>query len=56
MIIPNEKLPIYYDGSAHVEFSEEITEEMEARPHETSYNKEEWRRFISANPFGMDAR
>jgi hypothetical protein len=56
MIIANEEFPLYYDGSAHVEFSDEITDEMEARPHEGSYNKEEWRRFISANPFGMDAR
>jgi hypothetical protein len=56
MFVPNNNFPLYYDGSAHVEFSDEITEEMEARPNEASYNKEEWRHFISANPFKMDAR
>jgi hypothetical protein len=55
MIVPNKDFPLYYDGTAHVEFSDEITEEMKARPDEASYNKEEWRRFISANPFEMDA-
>jgi hypothetical protein len=56
MIVPYEEFPIYYDGSAHVEFSDEITEGMEDRPDEVSYNNEEWRRFISSNPFGTDAR
>jgi hypothetical protein len=56
MNIPNEDFPLYYDGSAHVEFSDEITEEMEVGHQEASYNKEEWRRFISTNPFGMDSR
>jgi hypothetical protein len=56
MIVPNKDFPLYYDGSAHVEFSDEITEEMEARPNEESNNKEEWRRFISANPYKLDAR
>jgi hypothetical protein len=56
MIVPNKDFPHYYDGSTHIEFSNEITEELEARSHEESDNKEEWRRFISVNPFGMDAR
>jgi hypothetical protein len=54
MIMPNEAFPLYYDGSAHVEFSDEITQEVESRPEE-AYNKEEWRHFISTNPFGMNA-
>jgi hypothetical protein len=56
MIVPNKDFPQYYNGSANVEFSDEITEDMETRPHEAPYNKEEWRRFISANPFEMDVR
>jgi hypothetical protein len=56
MIVPNEDFPLYYDGSAHVEFSDEITEVMEAKPDELSYNKDEWRRFVSSNPFGTDSR
>jgi hypothetical protein len=55
MFVPNKDFPLYYNGTAHVEFSDEITVEMKARPDEASFNKEEWRRFISANPFEMDA-
>jgi hypothetical protein len=43
----------YYDGSAHIEFSEEIAEGLEAKQNEQLDNNEEWRRFIGANPFGM---
>lgn len=44
-------LPIYYDGSAHVEFSEELSDVPQARPDEGTVDKEEWRRFIGANPY-----
>ncbi|WP_171652553.1 hypothetical protein [Paenibacillus foliorum] len=45
-------VPQYFDGSTHAEFAEEIAEGMQAGPQEVPVNKDEWRRFISMNPFG----
>ena len=43
---------IYYDGSSNLEFSEEIVKGLDEKQNEVIVNKDEWRRFISANPFG----
>lgn len=47
---PDVEFLHYYDGSANVEFSKEITEGLEAKPDVQSVNNEEWRRYIHANP------
>jgi hypothetical protein len=48
----DNSFPIYYDGSSNVEFSDEIVKGLDEKQSEVTVNKEEWRRFISANPFG----
>ncbi|MGG2200751.1 MULTISPECIES: hypothetical protein [Paenibacillus] len=45
--------PNYYDGSSNVEFSQEITEGPDVHLKEAPAQDEEWRRYISANPYGM---
>jgi hypothetical protein len=52
MLKQDNSFPIYYDGSSNMEFSEEIVKGLEEKQNEAIVNKEEWRRFISANPFG----
>ncbi|WP_171693698.1 hypothetical protein [Paenibacillus germinis] len=45
--------PFYYDGSSNEEFFKEIVKGLDEKQNEVIVNKEEWRRFISANPFGL---
>ncbi|MFD0620953.1 hypothetical protein ACFQZR_26290 [Paenibacillus sp. GCM10027629] len=47
----DQKFPVYYDGSAHVEFAEEMIEGSEHKQDDRSITNEEWRRHISGNPF-----
>lgn len=48
----DKSFPIYYDGSLNVEFSNEIVKKLNEKQNEVIVDKDEWRRFISANPFG----
>jgi hypothetical protein len=43
--------PCYYDGYSHVELSEEIQAEAKIPKEDTQFSSDEWRRFISANPY-----
>ncbi|MEK3915866.1 hypothetical protein [Paenibacillus sp. FSL H7-0331] len=45
-------VPHYFDGSDLTEFADEIAEGVQAGLQEKTVNQEEWRGFISANPFG----
>ncbi|WP_424767218.1 hypothetical protein [Paenibacillus sp. sgz302251] len=57
MIDPNKDFPLYYDGSAHVEFSDELTDKMRTNTNEKlNNNNQEWQRFIGTNLFGMDTK
>lgn len=47
-----KKYPVYYDGSVPVRFSQEWAESLRAKREEAPVSeKEEWRRFIGANPY-----
>ncbi|MFC5452890.1 hypothetical protein [Paenibacillus aestuarii] len=45
--------PGYFDGSVNVEFAEELIEgaKVESGAEQTGDN-EEWRRYVSGNPYG----
>ncbi|WP_314587581.1 hypothetical protein [Paenibacillus terrigena] len=47
----DQKFPVYYDGSAHVEFAEEMIEGLDHKQDDRSITNEEWRRHIRGNPF-----
>lgn len=48
----NDDFPSYYDGSSHLDVSEEIAPIPRAEQSEEQASPDEWRRYIGANPFG----
>lgn len=50
MSMPANDFPAYFDGSSSIEFAEELAIDASILDEESD-SEEEWRRYISANPY-----
>lgn len=52
-MMKNNQFPTYYDGSGHVESTDELTGNSDGTESVHTVSDEEWRQYIGANPFGL---